>query len=370
MGNTHSRNQRVARCQACSKMWRTVDYGSDCPYCSQDATKTPTAGQESDAINAGGLGSERYVHDKLPDATSWMRLFRLERRSQDDDHTPIICHIKAWPLAQVPPYRALSYEWGQNLPKNRAVIHIDSLSLVIPNPLHEFLLVLAAQESENAETWFFADAICLDQSSDTEKSDQIGLMGRIYSEAALPLCWVGEMNGAELYLIPNLISEVSPVDNNIVKTRLRQMQQDFVHLSNREPEAEEGNVDPALVFRSLCIHILAGFVRKSYWSRLWMVQELILPNKIQLYSEPLSFSWDTLESWLPHMHSDTGRSENCIIDLFGLWTPDEGTYNRAQPPREAPWRELRSGRVGMIVKWRKQSTASQPSLYECIDAFG
>ncbi|KAF2258473.1 hypothetical protein CC78DRAFT_478581 [Lojkania enalia] len=66
-------------------------------------------------------------------------------------------------------YEAISYAWGERVSSRR--LHCTE---------------------NNADVW--ADAVCICQSDDTEKSSQIPLMRDIYKEASPVLVWVG--NGA------------------------------------------------------------------------------------------------------------------------------------------------------------------------------
>jgi hypothetical protein len=86
-------------------------------------------------------------------------------------------------------YEALSYVWGAN--KGDQPIECDGQVLLItPNclaALHHLRLKRKARR-------LWIDAICIDQSSNTEKQNQLKLMGEVYKSASQVLIWLGHGN--------------------------------------------------------------------------------------------------------------------------------------------------------------------------------
>lgn len=100
--------------------------------------------------------------------------------------------------ARLKPYTALSYTWKDPLsvskedangwrPSMPNTIEINNESLPITLNLGNALRYLFQRN----ERRLWIDAICINQDDDLERSDQIGLMGRIYTQAKKVVVWLG-----------------------------------------------------------------------------------------------------------------------------------------------------------------------------------
>lgn len=85
-------------------------------------------------------------------------------------------------------FRALSYTWGSSGQGN--VILLGGRQLPITANLHLALTELRELESEEPNL-IWADAICIDQGSSKEKSEQVANMLQIYQVAELVEVWLG-----------------------------------------------------------------------------------------------------------------------------------------------------------------------------------
>jgi hypothetical protein len=83
-------------------------------------------------------------------------------------------------------YEALSYVWGEKEPP--FFIECENELIKITKNCHEALQHLRLPH-EPRTLWI--DAICIDQSSITERSHQVGLMGEIYRNAEVVIGWLG-----------------------------------------------------------------------------------------------------------------------------------------------------------------------------------
>lgn len=89
-----------------------------------------------------------------------------------------------------PPYDALSYCWGQPVEESRFVITCDGKQMVVTQNLHEALPFLRFEDRDRA---LWIDAICINQESEDEKSQQVGIMKQIYEKADKVIIWLGKM---------------------------------------------------------------------------------------------------------------------------------------------------------------------------------
>jgi hypothetical protein len=117
--------------------------------------------------------------------------------------------------AQLPPFFALSYVWGD--PSRNHEIIINGKRLGITENLYRALLEL--QPSTLGYIGIWADAICICQDDDAERSAQVLLMREIYHAAADVKIWLGPSNEDSircLKFISNLSENywVSDADNS------------------------------------------------------------------------------------------------------------------------------------------------------------
>jgi hypothetical protein len=115
---------------------------------------------------------------------------KLEAVSSDSDS--LTCSIEEFDLKSCPPFRALSYTWGQayKVPgqKDEDYAPLEFPASVICNgyrlSVKENLFDALAQLSRMSEVDFlWIDALCINQNNLDEREAQVLLMGDIYSTA-------------------------------------------------------------------------------------------------------------------------------------------------------------------------------------------
>jgi hypothetical protein len=121
-----------------------------------------------------------------------IRLIDL-RYGEDDDQ--IECRLVRHHLDIPSPdikYVALSYVWGD--PDDTAEVLCDGQLLEIRENLHSLLRHIREFEEWEPQTteFLWADAICINQANEEEKSQQIRLMQEIYRRAEGVILWLGE----------------------------------------------------------------------------------------------------------------------------------------------------------------------------------
>ena len=126
--------------------------------------------------------SGQYKHTPLTHAKN----IRLLQVDPFESETPIV-NVFEVSLAKTPTYNALSYAWG--VPQSDCYIFCNGHPLTVTPNCRAALLRLR-QNADYLTLWI--DSICIDQTSDSEKSVQVPLMGEIYSRADKVLIWLGE----------------------------------------------------------------------------------------------------------------------------------------------------------------------------------
>lgn len=117
-----------------------------------------------------------------------IRVIILEPSIHIDD--PIRCRIQEISLDEQSDkahyYEALSYVWGER-DGTRPIKCTEGTILVTPNC--ELALRYLRLVSEERILWI--DAICIDQTSSTEKATQVPLMTDVYARSANVIIWLG-----------------------------------------------------------------------------------------------------------------------------------------------------------------------------------
>ncbi|RDL33032.1 uncharacterized protein BP5553_08471 [Venustampulla echinocandica] len=104
----------------------------------------------------------------------------------------IYADLRVIDLESQPSFAALSYVWGAYAPEPHT---ISCSNCKIPVTANCYSALLHLRKRLGRFT-IWIDAICIDQNSDAEKSQQIPLMNRIYSDAKAVYVWLGDGNPA------------------------------------------------------------------------------------------------------------------------------------------------------------------------------
>jgi len=118
------------------------------------------------------------------------------------------------------------------------------------------------------------DAVCIDQSRETEKEKQIPMMGQIYSRAAMVIAWLwGPLDHVD-------------GDSRLTAAR-REAAATIADVSCDILQGISRNTELSLALMRLIFH--------SYWSRVWIVQEIRLARDREFRWEGQRVSTHRLE---------------------------------------------------------------------------
>ncbi|KAK8026226.1 hypothetical protein PG990_004049 [Apiospora arundinis] len=160
-------------------------------------------------------------------------------------------------------FYALSYEWGD--PTRTAPILVDGVVTHITRNLEEALTGicnLGWEAIDYRETlYLWADAICINQQDISERNSQVRLMDEIYTQALKVLTWTGP--GSELAPALDLVRQVK---ETTVKNDMYAREWEA-----REKLFAKENLPGWSALRDISC--------RSYWSRLWIIQEQLLASE-------------------------------------------------------------------------------------------
>lgn len=173
-------------------------------------------------------------------------------------------------------YEALSYVWGDATTTS----HVENLTsstsstyMPVASNLHHALLALRRSD---VSRMLWIDALCIDQSNVQERGEQVAQMDRIFSKAMRALVWLGPSNDRSRSCI-----EV-----------MRKLGALVVRASASGTSIEEANVPyPA----SDETKLLDDFYSRSWFWRLWCVQELVLSKSCLLVWGDATVDWTIVE---------------------------------------------------------------------------
>ncbi|KAG7284200.1 hypothetical protein NEMBOFW57_010563 [Staphylotrichum longicolle] len=262
----------------------------------------------------------------------------------------IKCTVRVVPLSAAREYEALSYVWGE--PSGSIPIQVQNHEVKVTRNLHAALRRLRNPTASRA---IWIDQLCINQWDDTEKAEQVKLMRDIYKGCSQCLIWLGELpvapeSGFTLADAQTALSFLTDVSKALARPLLA-----IPSLLEEGPSADAAR----RAFRAM---FMPGNV---WWSRIWTVQEAILPPSTTVVWGSLTIPWDTLRKAATNL-----CAENATL-TFG-----SATLRHAASRHDAlfdsfmyPVRGLEISRKGesplhMLHRWRyRDATDPRDKLY-------
>ena len=144
------------------------------------------------------------LYDKLKVAGSQIRLLNIL-----STELKISCALEVTELTRQTKFNALSYTWGD--PQITETIYVNDYPVQVTTNLSSALKYVPhhlKQTKHAAGGRLWVDAICINQTDGAEKSKQVAMMGRIYSQSGAVFCWLGSPTGP-LYTAIDAIETVA-----------------------------------------------------------------------------------------------------------------------------------------------------------------
>ncbi|KAG5759838.1 hypothetical protein H9Q69_007376 [Fusarium xylarioides] len=205
-----------------------------------------------------------YVYSDLPKG-SCIRLLELSPGNRLEILSGRLIEVW-WEKETCPPYSALSYTWadenGNTSPSNLIFLGKGQKVLRITRNCDRALRSL---RHKNKSKLLWVDSICINQSSPSERSHQVGLMKAIYSKAITVHSYVGE----------------TVCGDDSTGTEAMTM------LNDIQVNGISGILSPG---NTSNMSILNKFFARSYFARLWIVQELLLAQSITIHCGEISLT--------------------------------------------------------------------------------
>jgi hypothetical protein len=235
-------------------------------------------------------GATSSIYGPLNHAKNEIRVITIKPGRWDDD---ISCSLKVISLDGLlrTRYDTLSYTWGNS--ENTRTIRVDQQNIIVSTNL--FMGLRAVRRTFTTAT-IWADALCINQKDDREKSNQVTLMGRIYKQGRQTWISLGcpdekwaDRSWSPAPHVPEkarmltfLVRGVWRLGwHHLVLRRSCKSRLGVNHVSDAarivgatSPEHNFNN--PGQEHQKIAMSMLTWLACHDYWSRVWIVQEIAL----------------------------------------------------------------------------------------------
>ena len=143
--------------------------------------------------------NRHFEHPVLNDSSKQIRLLKLStgHRSNDPPQGVISFTISVRDINHLPAYDAVSYTWGDHQKTNKVIINNRRFDV---SRNCWYALWQISSRSQGKKNFIWIDQICIDQSSIQERSAQVALMGSIYENATTVVASLGDHRDDSEYL--------------------------------------------------------------------------------------------------------------------------------------------------------------------------
>ncbi|EXA33062.1 hypothetical protein FOVG_15667 [Fusarium oxysporum f. sp. pisi HDV247] len=152
-------------------------------------------------------------------------------------------------------FAALSYVWGE---EKREIILLNGTPFPVTKNLEIALRALAINKEFQGDYKIWIDAICINQNDEVERGSQVRKMREIYGGAWAVVSWLGNNNGRadvkDAFHLLRTLASLSEDEQELTKLLIQR---------------------PGLV-REEGFFALHELMKRSYWSRLWVIQEVVM----------------------------------------------------------------------------------------------
>ena len=264
---------------------------------------------------------ESFHYEPLASDTQSL-MIRLLTLKPGLEGSNIECALSSASLHAPPVYEALSYHWGDS--KCKYIIKCNKASKEITENLFAALCQI---RSPTRSKLLWIDAICINQSSDREKTHQVRLMRKIYEAAQRVLIWLGPSSTDSwraMDLLPRLLHAKQAQASADDKRRFYEL-----NVEGQKAYNLPYILDPAYPE-------LAALLDRAWFSRVWIIQELAVSREAVVLCGSWEYNWDdfveavghAVDLLVPGSWDNTTRFERVVqIEAARRTVPDGGTQS-------------------------------------------
>lgn len=221
-----------------------------------------------------------FEYTPLDRQTRSIRFLSFKDESHNARGPRLSCLMETFELTRCPPFIALSYTWGH--PGLCREIGVNDKPLRIRENLYLAMSVLRTMPGTQVShdplrerklicRHFWVDAICINQDDILERGHQVNLMESIFTGATCVIAWLG-----------------LEADNS--KVAIDALRSHFRSYAGRAALGGHQTRPSNRLLRSAFHSLLS----RSYWNRMWIVQEFISPRNLLLLCGEHGAWWEDL----------------------------------------------------------------------------
>lgn len=231
---------------------------------------------------------DQYMYERVQHTDSIRIAELLPAPLGDPIH--ILLHQRS--LEDLPSCAAVSYEWGSNTRQHS--VFCERRKINVTKNLYNLLQNL---RTEKKSQLLWIDAICINQEDLAERSQQVSLMSDIYHRAAMVLIWIGNERahtGEAMRAMSKLADSLNTIRNEV---DVRDMEfRKFKTVADIRAVGEcvswLSNVTNEPSWRGV-VDLLST---RTYFTRLWVVQEIVLSSNATVICGKHELNWKTFNS--------------------------------------------------------------------------
>lgn len=230
-------------------------------------------------------------------------------------------------------YEALSYAWADGISQEDHMIYIHERGVKVSSNLFSALQRL---RPVNAKRYLWVDALCINQADEHEKTQQVNMMRRIYMQCSQCAIWLGGFGKVQPYDVQMAFDTIS-------------------WLAGAKPSPDWTQ---HLLHKDRVAAALKSVMNVRWWSRIWTVQECILPEQATIY-------WGSCELSRAAMHK---AADNFFNNLAPSGIPSEFWGNGAIIDLQVVFRGFEFSRseetLYLLWRWRyRQASEARDKVY-------
>ncbi|KAK3368579.1 heterokaryon incompatibility protein-domain-containing protein [Podospora didyma] len=257
-----------------------------------------------------------FQYQPLNDSTTEIRLLRLFDADPNDPQrgAKITAKLYHFRLGKgCPIFAAISYRWSTSA--GDKMIQLNNVSFSVRGNVWELLLQLRDYRlrSKRQPHFFWIDSICINQDDVRERNHQVKLMRNVYSSAEAVLVSLGTaadnsdlamdyLGGlSERFLGTTSKTVIGQIVIPTPESNLRKHPSSKSEESPTSPRdarpvsrAYLGDPDVPNTFHSQVRDAVIMLLSRDYWTRIWIVQEILLARQLYILCGNRRIPWAKL----------------------------------------------------------------------------
>lgn len=237
-------------------------------------------------------GEAQNIYQRHPLNLKEFRLLYVEFAQHRP--APLVCRLEAVSLEVYPKYFTLSYAWGSL--EETVSLQVDDKTLRVSSRVDKALRHIRALKARRV--WI--DQVCINQMDVNERNAQILLMKDIYSRSRECFVYLGERSGSSSDL-QWLLDYIKASRGGRLWEKGHGLRDDRFQLS-RFPDGQPP-------WRKCMLNIM----EQSYFTRLWVLQELHFSGVVTCLMGNSCFDWDVIQACAQEIPIWTSLSTNSAL---------------------------------------------------------